>query len=398
LLEQNIVQNSLAIEENKKAVEQIINETAAAIASQTGNKTDTTLAIQQISRLIKEIEQLNYLVADKTSQLDLINASIKRIGADINALPQDVVVLIKNDKLRWLADLRAQAKDLEQQIAVAKNSILQKKQEKQTLIDSVLELVKGKNSEGDVRKMIDNLESEVSRQEIDILEKGKILERDSDGDGLGDGREILLGTDPLNPDTDGDGILDGDEVANGYDPLKTNAFPEIQYHDPQTVPPAKADIYRFDGKDPVSSVKLPNGNAGIRFKGWGLPNAYVTLFIYSSSVIVMVKTDEYGRWEYVLDKTLDDGQHVAYAAQTDSRGRIEARSEVLVFMKNGDVVSKTISGQEASISSSTAKLKSNFGFVVAVSVALAFGIALLVIGFAARQSSKREKDDSTNTL
>ena len=43
---------------------------------------------------------------------------------------------------------------------------------------------------------------------------------DSDGDGLSDGAEEILGTDPYNPDTDGDGINDGDEVyKTGTDPL-----------------------------------------------------------------------------------------------------------------------------------------------------------------------------------
>jgi len=36
-----------------------------------------------------------------------------------------------------------------------------------------------------------------------------LLDPDSDNDGLLDGAELQLGTDPLNPDTDGDGILDG---------------------------------------------------------------------------------------------------------------------------------------------------------------------------------------------
>ena len=43
---------------------------------------------------------------------------------------------------------------------------------------------------------------------------------DSDGDGLTDAQESLLGTDPLNPDTDGDGLTDGFEVnETGSDPL-----------------------------------------------------------------------------------------------------------------------------------------------------------------------------------
>ena len=42
---------------------------------------------------------------------------------------------------------------------------------------------------------------------------------DTDGDGLSNGEETALGTDPANPDSDGDGMLDGFEVASGLDPL-----------------------------------------------------------------------------------------------------------------------------------------------------------------------------------
>jgi YD repeat-containing protein len=48
---------------------------------------------------------------------------------------------------------------------------------------------------------------------------------DSDGDGLSDAQEILLGTDPFNPDTDGDGFPDGVEVATGSDPLNPLCTP-----------------------------------------------------------------------------------------------------------------------------------------------------------------------------
>jgi hypothetical protein len=46
------------------------------------------------------------------------------------------------------------------------------------------------------------------------------LDPDTDDDGLNDGDEIALGTDPFDPDTDDDGLTDGDEVhVYGTDPL-----------------------------------------------------------------------------------------------------------------------------------------------------------------------------------
>ena len=43
---------------------------------------------------------------------------------------------------------------------------------------------------------------------------------DTDGDGLYDREEVMIyNTDPLNEDTDGDGYKDGEEVRNGYNPL-----------------------------------------------------------------------------------------------------------------------------------------------------------------------------------
>jgi lipoprotein-anchoring transpeptidase ErfK/SrfK len=49
----------------------------------------------------------------------------------------------------------------------------------------------------------------------------KLIDVDSDNDGLNDYLEIKLGTDLLNPDTDGDGFKDGGEVHTGFDPLIT---------------------------------------------------------------------------------------------------------------------------------------------------------------------------------
>jgi len=46
--------------------------------------------------------------------------------------------------------------------------------------------------------------------------------QDSDGDGISDMRERVLGTDPNSSDTDGDGVQDAEEIRNGTDPLKAD--------------------------------------------------------------------------------------------------------------------------------------------------------------------------------
>lgn len=55
-----------------------------------------------------------------------------------------------------------------------------------------------------------SLDAEVSGRGTNTLIVG--IDPDSDGDGLTDSEEAILGTDPLNPDSDGDGLLDGVEV------------------------------------------------------------------------------------------------------------------------------------------------------------------------------------------
>ena len=45
---------------------------------------------------------------------------------------------------------------------------------------------------------------------------------DSDGDGIPDGREASIGTDPLNADSDGDTLPDGFEEKYGLNPLQAD--------------------------------------------------------------------------------------------------------------------------------------------------------------------------------
>lgn len=47
-----------------------------------------------------------------------------------------------------------------------------------------------------------------------------IAQKDTDGDGIKDWEEVIIGTDPKNPDTDGDGTPDGKEIQQNRIPIK----------------------------------------------------------------------------------------------------------------------------------------------------------------------------------
>lgn len=63
-----------------------------------------------------------------------------------------------------------------------------------------------------------NAEGEYSSQSLIITYPNDVEQIDTDGDGLTDEEELLLGTDPYSMDTDSDGIKDGDEKTEGTNP------------------------------------------------------------------------------------------------------------------------------------------------------------------------------------
>ncbi len=72
-----------------------------------------------------------------------------------------------------------------------------------------------------ISKVGDSSKKEVTKQNQDLVGMvDKTPEADTDGDGLKDWEESLIGTNPQTRDTDNDGTSDGDEVSVGRDPKK----------------------------------------------------------------------------------------------------------------------------------------------------------------------------------
>lgn len=220
--------------------------------------------------------------------------------------------------------------------------------------------------------------------------------RDSDNDGLNDIDEVRYGTDPKSADSDLDGYIDGDEIKNGFDPSKYSAGDKsdrIIFEDPKLFGEVQKDVYAVQTIEVKEHEKT--GKKTLRLSGKGLPNSFITLYIYSDPIILTVKTDKDGNWIYDLDKELEDGTHQAYVAVTDNTGKITAKSEPIAFVKTAQAA--TIIPLAGAVSSSETlpvvrdRTEKDILFLVAIIIS-ALAIALSALGFVVHRRAGRKEE------
>jgi hypothetical protein len=154
----------------------------------------------------------------------------------------------------------------------------------------------------------------------------------------------------------------------------------IVFEDPKTVGEVQEKIYAVQN---VELKTTPTGSQKMRLSGKGLPNSFVTIYVYSDPIVLTVKTDSEGNWTYELDKELEDGKHEAYVAITDNTGKITAKSQPLAFVKTAQAVSIIPSAQAASTAETlpVTKNRTQRDLLLLVSIVIAaLAVALAVIG------------------
>ncbi|MBY0310011.1 hypothetical protein K2Q16_02630 [Patescibacteria group bacterium] len=215
---------------------------------------------------------------------------------------------------------------------------------------------------------------------------------DTDQDGLSDfDEETLYDTDPLRSDSDSDGVSDGAEIMRGFNPLDSVAEALLAFTSPKEFGIVRDDVLRIETVTPIIESDETRGQPDIQaeIRGVALPNSYVTLFIYSTPVMVTLRTAADGSFVYQFDKELEDGAHEIFVAVTDNTGDIIAKSAPFSFVKQAeaftvtDADATTVASTEGII---TPSVKDLYNMVLAMGV-LAFGLILLIIGMAMRRNS-----------
>lgn len=214
-------------------------------------------------------------------------------------------------------------------------------------------------------------EALIEKQKIIESRQGDLVFKDSDDDGISDYDETYIyKTDPNNARTKGEGKTDGEKISEGINPL-SDEEEKIEYQDPREDKESfVSDSYKLEK---VQLIK--EDSEKLVFEGTALPNTYITLFVYSTPIIVTVKTNENGVWSYELDKELDNGEHKVYVATVDTTGKIVARSNPILFTKTAEAATIGIAGTLDSSVSTQNFLKDNF-----ILITLAALIAIVILG------------------
>lgn len=207
-----------------------------------------------------------------------------------------------------------------------------------------------------------------------------LLYKDTNSDGISDYDSInIYNLDPIKPSPksvfDGKSITAGEKILLGFDPAKEDLVKVIP-EEPDISSAVVAPAYV------VADVEL-TPEKKITIKGLALPNSFITVYIYSTPIIVTVRTNDRGEWQYTLDNELDNGQHEIYTATVNNTGKILVKSSAFAFTKTAEAATlETLPPMQisADVNSRPGMLNGNNFFIILGIILVVVSAVMLVIG------------------
>ena len=250
----------------------------------------------------------------------------------------------------------------------------------------------GNTDQKDLNDVISKHVSEViARTESNVITIDRIISartgdnasKDSDTDGIPDFDEVTIyKTNPFVADTDNDGFFDGAEIMSGYDPLDVKTEAYVAYESPKAAGIEQQNLLAVTSITTAAPLisDAPTTTEAVTaaiISGKAPANSYVTLYIFSTPIVITIKTDSDGGWNYHFDRELENGVHEVYVGVTDNAGKIVAKSAPFSFIKTAEAYS----GQkEISDAVTTPAPATPHNLLSSTMLYILFGFSVVVIG------------------
>lgn len=334
---------------------------------------------ETVDQIRVEVEKTEEEIKDTVK--NGIDKNIINIRQNIDIQAYELQKAVDQDRLELFESLDSTLKNVSFETVETLSDFSEKVDQKIQSIQNSLETKSGiESSFEEERRTIKNTIlrlQEIINEKKEIIEnrEGDKIYKDSDGDGVSDyDEEYIYGTDPENASTLGDGQSDGEKISSGRNPKTGEAIKYVDIRDDKESYVTSA--YKLDN---VALIKQEERDL-IKFEGRAIPNSFVTLYIYSTPIIVTVKTDSNGDWAYELDKELEDGEHQLYVATVNNSGKIIAKSNPIAFTKTAEAASVGIIGVEIETSSTGDFFRDNFVLISLGILIVIVVLALMIIG------------------
>ncbi len=407
------VRSAYGFTEGRRVQTRVLNEVIATFTAEQEKEIDTLISLE--SSLGKETDgTVEILDNTATTTPEYIPPKIVYIEPVVTFVDRTIE---EDDELReeiestlseFRKELRVSVSAFSSAIRTQDEAAARKAEEE--ILSLKREILQGLPQSGEREKLIAEVDTYLSQVIFETLELAKNNERilkeragaainlDADKDGITNYDEVnLYKTNPYAADTDGDGYIDSAEITKGYNPHDSSSEALVVYESPKESGEVRDDLLVVEsistvtlgedetlvesGKDPVQAL----------ISGKGLPNSFVTLYIFSTPIVVTVRADEEGNWAYVFDKDLEEGEHTLYVGITDNAGRIVAKSNPVSFVKTAEAYSQVIG---AGIVATETGEPSMFGtkavFLLASVLVLVLGLVLVMLGMHLERKPKPE--------